>query len=107
MRTFYLSGANLRDPFTERGSSEAAWWAGSMVWQNYQDMNRWNANVNQQGPFAGPQFCVPKFPRYLITSIGPDLLKNNDPKDPAFPNYNMIYDPSNGTVSYGNIIRTE
>jgi hypothetical protein len=52
-----------------------------------------------------------RYPRYEIESVGPDLTIDNvplnTPQNQIGNHPNEIYDPTNGTISYGNIVRDQ
>ena len=92
-----------KDPFSE----DDAWWVGSFIYSNWYD--RWkldqqnnpasmpimlDGSRNGWAPIDGKRtFC------WVVESLGPDKVANDHSGLPSF----MQYDPSNGTVSKGDI----
>jgi prepilin-type N-terminal cleavage/methylation domain-containing protein len=83
------------------------WWKGSMIWMNYQDRNKYYQHSGWPQPIERvPNVDGIRYPQWEITSIGPDLSKDNTTStNPAQAHPEIIYDPTNGTVSIGNIFR--
>jgi len=79
----YLTRMPERDPFNEWEDP----FDGYIYWNYY-------ADYIMRGPAWGPGF-----PYWVIASNGPDLSQFN-----MNPPYRTLYDPTNGTVSGGNII---
>ena len=95
------------DPFIEK----LTWWAGSFLYTNWYD--RWKygltKNPNEQpvtldGISNGYTAIDGKRTfRWCLGSLGPDCIAN-DHMSPPIPSF-MQYDPSNGTISKGDIFR--
>jgi len=81
-----------------------------MVWANWQDRNKFSQLINAPQPIERlPNVDGIRFPRWEIDSIGPDLTKDNvpfnTPADQIGNQGEILYDPTNGTISWGNIVR--
>ena len=94
-----------KDPFVEK----EWWWAGSFIYLNMYD--RWQYELTQNGnaqpitlngvqngysPVDGKKTF-----RWVLQSLGPDNWANDHHSLPSF----LQYDPSNGTISKGDIFR--
>jgi len=101
----YVDFAQIHDPFSE--NEPTGWWKGSMIWMNYQDRNKYYQHSGWPQPIERvPNVDGIRYPQWEITSIGPDLSKDNTTStNPAQAHPEIIYDPTNGTVSIGNIFR--
>ena len=94
-----------KDPFVEK----EWWWAGSFIYLNLYD--RWQYELTQNGnaqPYTldgvqngySPVDGKKTF-RWVLQSLGPDNWANDHHSLPSF----LQYDPTNGTVSKGDIFR--
>ena len=96
-----------KDPFVEKDT----WWAGSFLYGNMYD--RWQYDLTKNGnaqPYTLDGVSEGYTPidgkrtfRWSLESLGPDNIANGHAK-PELPGY-LQYDPSNGTISKGDIFR--
>ncbi len=111
----YLSRAELIDPFAER-----LWHPVYGIRAKYYTYGRVVKSAFAPGPPAielidSPLFnpgAFLKYGQWRMMSLGPDLLYSGLYHDPilgVFPTYqcDVPYDPTNGTISFGNILRTQ
>ena len=93
-----------KDPFME--SDAWSWLKGSFLYVNWQD--RWKYSVaqdpNSQTPIVSPSQGAwdadgVRQPLWILSSMGPDNWTNESHGLPSF----LPYDPSNGTISKGDI----
>lgn len=66
----------------------------------YLNMDQHVANFGASPPPFAP-FLIPKWGRWRMVSAGPDGDRGEDTK------FDIIYDPTNGTVSNGDIVRSQ
>jgi prepilin-type N-terminal cleavage/methylation domain-containing protein len=100
----YIASVDFRDPFIEQGTRG-----------NYTDnLIRYQYNYRNYQYFAATGL-PPNTPVWVLNSLGPDLVKNQGLnvelwarglESPSTTTPTIIYDPTNGTVSPGDIPRT-
>ena len=90
-------GRMPRDPFVLAAFS--TWWDGYEYWDDvsceaYRPGNPWC--VHGRASFGYP---------WRILSMGPDYRVDNWRYNPGIEDFTFVYDPTNGTVSNGDIVR--
>lgn len=111
----YLTDARIIDPFAEQ-----LWHSTYGIQAKYYTYGRVVQSPFAPGPPAIEIIDSPLFNRgarlkygqWRMMSIGPDLLYSGCYHNPVlgvFPTYqcDVPYDPTNGTISFGNILRTQ
>ena len=85
-----------KDPFLEKDT----WWAGSFTFGNMQDRDKYNATkvAYAQPTIVDPPIDGKKTLCWVLESLGPDNKTNGNLGW-------MQYDPTNGTISAGDIFR--
>ncbi len=109
----YLTSTNLLDPFRDTHVR-----TGHVYWRRYRYINYpanlygwgglgpswigWRPSVTESECLAGMR----KYCMWKLSSAGPDRFISYDSEHGFFTN-EMVYDPTNGTVSIGDIIRSQ
>jgi prepilin-type N-terminal cleavage/methylation domain-containing protein len=108
----YLSSVAIHDPFMPDPQSVKAYngwdlpsfYKNSCLYFNYDGF--WGTN------YGAPAYAIPKFNGYCLASYGPDRGSDGiehiacEAVAPNYkPNYGRVYDPTNGTMSHGDIAR--
>lgn len=102
----YLSNADLEDPFNVQDPNL----------RNFRYTNFDHTYVAGLGLDAPPAAYTDLYQAYRVTSDGPDQSFTNGPTDPGYTtpsglpmpfSSNLPYDATNGTISLGDIIRSQ
>ena len=113
----YLSRVNFVDPFArDTARVITPLYAKSPLYSYARIMTR--AEADQWRPrrripreaIDGPddnQGALERYGKYRLVSVGPDRVYLDVALQPGFHSADILYDPTNGSVSFGNIIRTQ
>jgi prepilin-type N-terminal cleavage/methylation domain-containing protein len=110
----YLTSTNLNDPFREHITTTY-----HVYWKRYRYIN-YPANLYNWGglgpnwigwrPVVSESDCLAgmaKFGLWRLSSAGPDRTASYDDVTYFYFTNPIIYDPTNGTVSWGDIVRSQ
>jgi type II secretion system protein G len=112
--TAYMTSTDLNDPFGEshRGTGNRFWKryrfinypANLYMWKSVGPSNiDWRPTVNESRCRAG----IAKFGLWRLSSAGPDCTASYDDVTYFYFSNPQVYDPTNGSVSDGDIMRSQ
>lgn len=111
----YLSSHRLPDPFALELRDPTNPYPGEELYYTYwRIVNASNYSSSRDSWEAFDDYssnldALLKYGKWAQNSIGPDRRFNTATDNPGSPpfSFDIVYDPTNGTISYGNIWRTQ
>ncbi len=107
--TDYISSTLMIDPFREGWyANRSMWWYERYRYQNIDDTwGNLGGECSNQSPWYDEMLCLTG--HWAIHSLGPNRYygPTGYPNSCNYPDWPYPYDPTNGTISDGNIMRTQ